>query len=153
MSTTVCEFCRAPASQRCATCKRSYYCNRKHQKKDFPLHKLKCFENGCVLSAYYLIQAVYADIFPSLPAVLVDYGFLNCKTNEQETCLLGLYQGLIKFTSAKPIELHEACMKGKLADFIVEKFEEMLAKNQLTAGKYYPWFLENKDIVKNPYPL
>lgn len=56
--------------------------------------------------------------------------------------LFGLYQGLVKFTGATTLDLHKACITGKLAEFIVESFERMISQKRFSSGQYYPWFLK-----------
>ncbi|KAI6138605.1 hypothetical protein BKA82DRAFT_4234313 [Pisolithus tinctorius] len=48
--------------------------------------------------------------------VTVDYGFFNCKTVEEKFSLKGVYKELL--ARVDPMELHAACIKGKLYDFV-----------------------------------
>ncbi|KAI6102714.1 hypothetical protein EDD17DRAFT_232893 [Pisolithus thermaeus] len=50
--------------------------------------------------------------------VTVDYGFFNCKTVEEKFSLKGVYKELLGSSRVDPMELHAACIKGKLYDFV-----------------------------------
>jgi hypothetical protein len=104
-------------------------------------------------TASSLVHAARMDIFPNYPAQ-VDYGFVNCKdgTNE-DSMLLGVYQGLIKIIGCNEQELHAACIKGKLAELITQKYEQGIKDGKFGSSIYYEWFKMNKDKVKNPYPF
>ncbi|KAH7884981.1 hypothetical protein F5I97DRAFT_1311550 [Phlebopus sp. FC_14] len=69
----------------------------------------------------------------------VDYGFFNCDTVEERSALKNVYKDLLECPRADPMELHAACIKGKLYDF---------------AKEYLPR-LEQRFVrlMKNPYPL
>jgi hypothetical protein len=93
-------------------------------------------------SVHSLKDSVYLDRIPNSPSVCADYGFYNCKTQEELTNLFGVYVGLIKIIECDLMELHQECIKGKLADFIVQKYGSR-------RSHYYNWFLNNKQIVDN----
>ena len=48
----------------------------------------------------------------------------------------------------EPEELHAACISGRLAEYIIDAYEQKLR----TTSTYYRWFLKNKHLVTNPYP-
>ncbi|KAI6000933.1 hypothetical protein EDC04DRAFT_1069347 [Pisolithus marmoratus] len=58
-----------------------------------------------------------ADVDPPRH-VTVDYGFFNCKTVEEKFSLKGVFKELLESSSVDPMELHAACIKGKLYDFV-----------------------------------
>lgn len=87
------------------------------------------------------------DLVPTDPTVMADYGFNNCKTEKEMGWLLGLYQGLIKIKECDVFKLHEACMAGKLEEFIRNVYEKK------GHSYYYRWFLQRPELVKNRYPL
>ena len=130
-----------------------YYCSKEHQKEHWKNgHKKVCYysrltraKSKPTKSVDYLYKAVSDDMLPALSSVVqVDYGFRNCKTEQEESKLLGLYTGLISasYLATDLDALHEACMQAELAEFIKKRYTELLER-----------FLENEHIVKNPYPL
>ncbi|KAF2127532.1 hypothetical protein P153DRAFT_295156 [Dothidotthia symphoricarpi CBS 119687] len=52
---------------------------------------------------------------PPVPSVNVDYGFINCRTFEETCTLMEIYGKVLK--TAKPLELHQACVAGNLFEF------------------------------------
>jgi hypothetical protein len=52
---------------------------------------------------------------PPIPAVNVDYGFMNCGTLEETCILMEIYKRLL--LKATPVELHKGCLEGKLFEF------------------------------------
>lgn len=95
-------------------------------------------------TANSLMEAIANDCSIMLtPGVICDYGFQNVRTEEEFQNLFGLYQGLyLRNINVK--KLHNACINGKLAEFIDEFY-----KNE--SSEYYDWFKQNKSIVKNAY--
>ncbi|KAI9849141.1 MAG: hypothetical protein M1837_005371 [Sclerophora amabilis] len=69
-------------------------------------------------------------------SVLVDYGFLYCESARDRLELQGIYKSLLE--KADPLDLHQACLQGKLFDF---------------ASKYIPINSRFRKIMKNMYPL
>lgn len=41
----LCEICDKPGEKRCTNCRRSYYCSKRCQTTDWPIHKILCKEN------------------------------------------------------------------------------------------------------------
>lgn len=37
-----CGVCEAPASTRCSSCRRAFYCGKEHQRENWPKHKAAC---------------------------------------------------------------------------------------------------------------
>jgi len=164
---------------RCSKCKETSYCSRECQLSDWcdneGGHKPVCRRHKLAKdgleedserppwSVYRLRHWVYEDLVPPFEerAVRTDYGFNNCPpwspTNQGYGCfsleegkLLGLYQGLIKYLDADLVKLHHACINGRLAEFIIENFEDSNARG-MSKGEYYPWFLKRQHLVKNIY--
>lgn len=86
-------------------------------------------------SVWYLKQFIAAnspaDLQPQ-PEVIFDYGFFNCQTFEETCILLQIYQRLL--SKANPLELHKACLDGKLFEFaqrihIMDEDYKRLMKN------------------------
>ncbi|KAI6137114.1 hypothetical protein F5141DRAFT_69395 [Pisolithus sp. B1] len=70
--------------------------------------------------------------------VATDYGFLNCETVEERSALKETHKCLLEIPKVDPMELHAACIKGKLYDF---------------AKTYLPGLQRRfRKLMKNPYP-
>ncbi|KAF5719332.1 zf-mynd domain-containing protein [Fusarium globosum] len=122
------------------------FCNEKCERKMPLSHLLKCNMRQ-VTSADYLYQDVLEDIVPTDPQVRQDYWLDRCQTSHEESHLLGLFAGLLRY-HRYPItreELHQwrSDLGGNayLVTKIVEKFEE-LPKG--STGGYFPWFLRHR---------
>lgn len=74
--------------------------------------------------------------FPPNETLKVDYGFMNCQTFEETCILLEIYKRLLR--EADPLELHEACLAGKLFEF---------------AEAYHHIDESHRRLMKNLYPL
>lgn len=76
---------------------------------------------------------------PPLPALQWDYGFGNCQTFEEICILIEIYKRLLQQNAAvDPLELHKACLAGKLFAF---------------AQKYHKMDENHRRLMKNSYPL
>ncbi|OCK75458.1 hypothetical protein K432DRAFT_429412, partial [Lepidopterella palustris CBS 459.81] len=74
--------------------------------------------------------------YPPIPALLVDYGFMNCQTFEETCILMEIYKRILQ--KADPLELHKACLAGKLFVF---------------AQMFHAMDEGHKRLMKNVYPL
>jgi hypothetical protein len=76
-------------------------------------------------------------------SVRVDYGFINCKTAEDHKMLFDVYKGFFLLQeSANPIELHNACIEGRLFTYFAKDLGF-----KLRPTKTY------QRLLKNFYPL
>ena len=75
--------------------------------------------------------------------LVVDYGFMNCKNDEESRMLVDIYTKLFsKLESGMdPLALHDACLQGKLVDF-VRGFVKLA-----------PYTAKYTRLLKNDYPL
>ncbi|KAF9499278.1 hypothetical protein BDN71DRAFT_1503317 [Pleurotus eryngii] len=78
-------------------------------------------------------------------SVWVDYGFINCASDTERLHLKSIYKSVFqstKYPNMDPLELHQACISGKLFDFVGQfyTFKEK-RRNQYTR------------LFENPYPL
>ncbi|KAG6844524.1 hypothetical protein H0H87_006180 [Tephrocybe sp. NHM501043] len=97
-------------------------------------------------SVWYLKQFIEVRDFPdfeSPPSVAVDYGFMNCQNMTEVEDLKALYKQIFDMPKMSPLELHDACIQGKLFEF-VERFVAL--KKKVTRKQL-------RRILKNPYPL
>ncbi|KAJ7896959.1 hypothetical protein B0H13DRAFT_1718611 [Mycena leptocephala] len=80
-----------------------------------------------------------------LPALTVDYGFMNCTSETEYQDLKDMYKGIFERRDASPLKLHEACVTGSLYEYTLGFFPEL--KNKKNRSKKF------KRLMKNPYPL
>lgn len=88
-------------------------------------------------SVWHLKQIVTIDV-DMTPAVLVDYGFVNCSTLEEHQELKAVYKVFFVEKKGDPMRLHEAAMQGRLFRHVGETIK--LSKRF-------------KRLMKNPYPI
>ncbi|EGN96862.1 hypothetical protein SERLA73DRAFT_185073 [Serpula lacrymans var. lacrymans S7.3] len=86
-------------------------------------------------SVWYLIQMLNAEVPKEVPAVMVDYGFVNCRDEGERKALMDVYRKVLRMS--KPLKLHEAAVQGKLFDY---------------AGGLVKLKKKFKRLMKNPYP-
>lgn len=53
-----------------------------------------------------------------VPSVTCDYGYMNCKDPSEKDLLDDMYKHLFTNASINPLELHAACLKGKLLEYV-----------------------------------
>jgi hypothetical protein len=96
-------------------------------------------------SVWNLKQFVIADEPDSVPvpSVKVDYGFFNCRNEEEVMQLKEVYKKVFEDTNGDPLKLHEACLQGKIYDYVRTTLK--LKKKDQT-----PLF---RRLMKNVYPL
>lgn len=75
---------------------------------------------------------------PPIAAPQCDYGFGNCQTFEEVCILMEIYKRLLQHENVDPLELHKACLAGKLFAF---------------AQKYDKMDEDHRRLMKNVYPL
>jgi len=90
------------------------------------------------------IVAEDAEDVELIRSVSVDYGFINCKNEEENQELKEVYKQFFSQYRADPMELHEACIAGRLFEY-VGGFVELNKKNK-NKKKF-------RRLMKNPYPL
>jgi len=132
---------------KCAGCNsKVVYCSKACQIEDWPSHIFDCYayRGKTVPSAYHLARSCYQDLHPIDKQTLEDYGFNRAVTPFNRTMLLGLYQGLFKVFDLKPKTIFTWKREGILVQEIKKVFEEIPPQNR---GQYYPWFLENQDLL------
>ncbi|KAJ8522336.1 hypothetical protein ONZ45_g1119 [Pleurotus djamor] len=72
-------------------------------------------------------------------SVWADYGFMNCTTDDERLELKSLYKAVLR--KGAPLELHKACLAGKIYDYVGGYYDVSRRK------KYF------KRLLKNVYPL
>jgi len=95
-------------------------------------------------SVWFLKQFITAnDGSVSLQdSAAVDYGFKNCRTQEETNKLWDVYRQVLLEGKADPLKLHAAAISGKIFEFVsgLIKFTKSQRK-------------ELRQLLKNPYPL
>ncbi|GES99070.1 hypothetical protein RCL_jg9194.t1 [Rhizophagus clarus] len=132
-----CSVCENPTTKCCSRCHTKYYCSKSCQKKDYPNHVRDCPSK----SADILAKNVFDNLIPTNNAVRYEYGFCNCKDVDEESKLLGLYIGLIKYIEISTSELHSWWKSGNLIFYIKKAYENR------NSG-YYQWFLKNEHVLQ-----
>ena len=89
-------------------------------------------------SVWDLKQYVLARTICLVPSVSMDYGFINCKSEEERIKLKEVYKAFFDLYDADPIGLHEAAIGGRLFDYV---------------GGFMKLPKKCKRLMKNPYPL
>lgn len=74
--------------------------------------------------------------YPPIPSVECDYGFFNCQRFEDTCTLMEIYGQVLQ--RADPMELHRACIVGRLYEFV---------------GQFIAVEERWKQLLRNPYPL
>ncbi|KAF9462043.1 hypothetical protein BDZ94DRAFT_1262274 [Collybia nuda] len=75
------------------------------------------------------------------PSVRADYGFMNCKTEDEFKALRRLYKEVFEKPHVDPVKLHVACIQGKLFEFLGGEVDLSKKKKKFTR------------LLKNLYPL
>lgn len=75
-----------------------------------------------------------------IPAVIVDYGFMNCKNDSERRQLKRVYKAFFDNRDCDPLALHEAAIKGNIHGYL----------SSVVQGLRDPKF---ERLMKNPYPL
>lgn len=76
-----------------------------------------------------------------LPAVLVDYGFANCRNDSEKRRLKKVYKDFFDSPNGDPLALQEAAIKGNIYGYI----------STVVKGLRDPITFQR--LMKNPYPL
>ena len=94
-------------------------------------------------SVWNLKQFVVADEADSVPvpSVQVDYGFFNCRNEEEKVQLKKVYRNFFEDRNGDPLKLHEACLQGKIYDYVRRTLK--LKEDQRSLSR----------LMKNIYPL
>jgi len=71
------------------------------------------------------------------PAVRVDYGFWNCKSQDDERDMEEVYK-IYFHPDTNPVDLHNAAIQGNLFEYV---------------GKFVKLQKKLKKLMVNPYPL
>jgi hypothetical protein len=88
-------------------------------------------------SVWDLKQYVLAKKIRLVPSIDEDYGFINCKSEEERNELKEVYKAFFDLRHADPIGLHEAAMEGKLFEYV---------------GGFVKLPKKCEHLMENPYP-
>ncbi|KAI6000935.1 hypothetical protein EDC04DRAFT_3074700 [Pisolithus marmoratus] len=99
---------------------------------------LKTKRNGYCPTVWHLRLFVYSlDVDPPSD-VAVDYGFFNCRSVEEKFALKGIYKEILESPFVDPMELHAACIQGKLCDFVCSHNPNLQQRFKRLMGNTYP---------------
>ena len=87
-------------------------------------------------SIWDLVRFCRSEEWEAPQHLLVDYGFFNCDTALDRMQLKDTYKELLQ--KCDPLDLHKACIKGKLFEF---------------ANRYMKLEKRFQRLMRNPYPL
>lgn len=102
------------------------------------MHLETVLDKWGIPSVWYLQLFTQTSDMDPTRSVYVDYGFSNCRTIEEKFALKGVYKKLLE-THVDRMELHAACISGKLYEFV--------SKHDSNLDRRF------KGLMKNPYPL
>lgn len=99
---------------------------------------LKIKPNDCRPTVWYLRLFVHSPDVDPPPHVAVDYGFFNCKSVEEIFALKGVYKEVLESSMVDPMELHAACIQGKLYDFVCQHKPNLEQRFKGLMANMYP---------------
>ena len=101
-----------------------------------------------VTTAYTLFEAVRQDVFPTDSLTREHFGFSKVNNQEEETCILGLYYGMLCMLQKTPsLETVQGWVtKNKLAGGIYHTY-----KDQGADSRYFKWFKKNQHFFDQNY--
>ncbi|KAI6020958.1 hypothetical protein BKA83DRAFT_4494776 [Pisolithus microcarpus] len=70
--------------------------------------------------------------------VVIDYGFLNCETVEEQLALKEIYKRLLEIPRVDPMELHAACINGQLYSFTRKYLPDLQRRFRKLMKNLYP---------------
>ncbi|KIK46118.1 hypothetical protein CY34DRAFT_800828 [Suillus luteus UH-Slu-Lm8-n1] len=142
-----CNACSESSNlKRCSGCHKIWYCSVTCQKYDWVPHIFACKPRRPITTADHLALAVREDLFPQDPQTCKDYGFERAFTPQDRSKLLGLYIGLMDpgLLGIPSKTINDWRVRGVLVEEIKAAYYKIPAE---TRGNYFPWFLENQDIL------
>ena len=89
-----------------------------------------------------LFEEMNGDFFPSSLLVREAFGFMAMKTHEDETKLLGVYQGL-KQVEAEDWEVEQWRKTGTLRESILKFYDDHYGPSA-----YFSWFKKTKYVLE-----
>ncbi|KAF8558341.1 hypothetical protein OG21DRAFT_1234824 [Imleria badia] len=108
-------------------------------------HLRDLLQGGATKSVWYLKQPIVQEESTKeessmIPAVVVDYGFMNCRNDSERRQLKRVYKAFFDNHNGDPLALHEAAIKGDIHGYL----------STVVQGLKDPKF---RRLMKNPYPL
>ena len=101
-----------------------------------------------ITTAQILHDAVFSDMIPSDPLTREHFGFSKVDSYEEETCLLGLCQGLLMHLPSRPsLETVQGWQRrNKLAAGVYYSYSSQEANSS-----YFSWFKKNQHFLSQDY--
>ncbi|KAG1756132.1 hypothetical protein EDD22DRAFT_912570 [Suillus occidentalis] len=130
----------------CNACSESGIAPSPCQKYDWVPHIFACKPRRAITTADHLALAVRNNLFPQDTQTCEDYGFERAFTAENRSKLLGLYIGLMDpgLMGIPSKTINDWRVRGVLVEEIKAAYYKIPAE---TRGNYFPWFMENQDIL------
>jgi hypothetical protein len=109
-------------------------------------HLFNCAIGRPINSADHLYLAIENDTLPDDPQTMRDFGFAYLTSGEDRSYLLGLYKGLM-YLQVSNDTIHQWQLEGSLESNIIKTYKTLPEEMR---GGYFPWFLSNKHILRQP---
>lgn len=145
----ICRGCGNAATKVCSGCHKAWFCSQECQRRQWPLHIFDCNPPRPPNTAHKLGLAAHQNVVPEDRQTRIDYRFEKCRSDDDESRLLGLYQALIKNFGIQPSAMHRARVKGRLVEKAKKRYERIPAENRRI---YHPWFLDNLYLLDGSAP-
>ena len=138
-----CSVCSRQTSRKCSICNKDAFCRASCEEKRSNYHIFTCSKRS-LTTADYLYRDLADDRIPDDEDVRADFGFKNLLSFNDQSNLLGLYQGLRLSREITVEDVHKWQVEGSLVANIKEYFYAMPKECR---GGYFPWFLDNTHIL------
>ncbi|KAF9016132.1 hypothetical protein BDZ89DRAFT_1166419 [Hymenopellis radicata] len=93
-------------------------------------------------SVWDLKRSVIGTDVPPVRSVVADYGFMNCRTQDDREALADVYRAAFGHKDMDEVELHQACLRGETLDY-VKRFVPLKPLDERKMRK----------LMQNVYPL
>ncbi|KAI6037922.1 hypothetical protein EDC04DRAFT_2897095 [Pisolithus marmoratus] len=94
--------------------------------------------SGCCPTVWHLRLFVHSLNVDPPSHVAVDYGFFNCQSVEEKFALKRVYKEVLESPLVDPMELHKACIQGRLYDFVCSHNPNLEQRFKRLMSNTYP---------------
>ncbi|KAI6105127.1 hypothetical protein EDD16DRAFT_1633679 [Pisolithus croceorrhizus] len=99
---------------------------------------LKAKPDGFCPTVWHLRLFAYSPDVDPPTHVAMDYGFFNCQSVEEKFALKGVYKEVLESPFVDPMELHTACIQGRLYDFVCQHNPNLEQRFKRLMANTYP---------------